>query len=63
MSGKTKGVQVKITKINELARYIPYSAHSLNLIGVHFPKDLPEVETFFGTVQKLFNLFSGSTER
>lgn len=29
ISGKTKGAQTKIMEINELARYIPCSAHSL----------------------------------
>ncbi|KAL4119494.1 hypothetical protein QTP88_012301 [Uroleucon formosanum] len=34
MSGKIKGVQARIIEMNKLARFIPCSAHSLNLIGV-----------------------------
>lgn len=63
MSGKIKGVQARLIEINELARFIPCSAHSLNLIGVNCAKSIPEVETFFGIVQKLFNFFSSSTQR
>ncbi|KAL4107535.1 hypothetical protein QTP88_017867 [Uroleucon formosanum] len=63
MSGKIKGVQARIIKMNKLARFIPCSAHSLNLIGVNCAKSIPKVETFFGIVQKLFNFFSSSTQR
>lgn len=44
-------------EINELARYIPYSAHSLCLISVNCANNLPEVETSFGIVQKLLDFF------
>lgn len=47
MSGKIKGVQARLIEINELPRFIPCSAHSLNLIGVNCAKNIPEVETFF----------------
>ncbi|KAL4119133.1 hypothetical protein QTP88_011984 [Uroleucon formosanum] len=63
MSGKIKGVQARIIEMNKLAKFIPCSAHSLNLIGVNCAKSIPKVETFFGIVQKLFNFFSSSTQR
>ncbi|KAF0710596.1 Uncharacterized protein FWK35_00036342, partial [Aphis craccivora] len=63
MSGKIKGVQARIIEMNKHARFIPCSAHSLNLIGVNCAKSIPKVETFFGIVQKLFNFFSSSTQR
>ncbi|KAL4083909.1 hypothetical protein QTP88_029225 [Uroleucon formosanum] len=63
MSGKIKGVQARIIEMNKLARFIPCSTHSLNLIGVNCAKSIPKVKTFFGIVQKLFNFFSSSTQR
>ncbi|XP_046753089.1 uncharacterized protein LOC124416209 [Diprion similis] len=35
MAGKYQGVQAHIQKSNELARFLPCTAHSLNLLGVH----------------------------
>jgi len=35
MAGKIKGVQANITKLNELAVFVPCTAHSSNLVGVH----------------------------
>lgn len=63
MSGKYNGVQAKIQKINEYARFVPYAAHSLNLAGVHAASVTSDMVTFFGIVQKLFTFFSGSTIR
>ncbi|KAF0703446.1 Uncharacterized protein FWK35_00032722, partial [Aphis craccivora] len=63
MSGKLKGVQARIIEMNKHTRFIPCSAHSLNLIGVNCAKIIPKVKTFFGIVQKLFNFFSSSTQR
>ncbi|KAL4126085.1 hypothetical protein QTP88_010314 [Uroleucon formosanum] len=63
MAGKWKGVQARISAINELARFIPCTAHSLNLVGLHAAKCSPELEKFFGIIQKLFNFFSSSTQR
>jgi len=63
MAGKWKGVQARISSINSLARFIPCTAHSLNLVGLYAAKCSPELEKFFGIVQKLFNFFSSSTQR
>ncbi|XP_022170269.1 zinc finger MYM-type protein 1-like, partial [Myzus persicae] len=63
MAGKWKGVQARISSINSLARFIPCTAHSLNLVGLYAAKCSPELEQFFGIVQKLFNFFSSSTQR
>lgn len=35
MAGKYSGLQARIKQINPLAEFIPCSAHSLNLVGVH----------------------------
>ena len=45
------------------AFYAPCSAHTLNLCGVHAVEVAPEIKLFFGNVQKLYNLFSGSPSR
>ena len=41
----------------------PCSAHSLNLCSVHSAESSPEVKSFFGNMQKLYNLFSSSPAR
>lgn len=63
MAGKYKGVKTRILKNNEFARFIPCSAHSLNLVGVHAAQVSPKIKTFFGTVQQVFNFFVSSTMR
>uniref|UniRef100_A0A2S2PS81 Zinc finger MYM-type protein 1 n=1 Tax=Schizaphis graminum TaxID=13262 RepID=A0A2S2PS81_SCHGA len=63
MTGKSKGMQAKILSKNDLAVFIPCSAHCLNLIGVNATKSIFEIESFFGIIQKLFNFFSSSTQR
>ncbi|GBM30430.1 hypothetical protein AVEN_203007-1 [Araneus ventricosus] len=35
MAGKYEGVQAHIFKINDLSKFVPCEAHSLNLVGVH----------------------------
>lgn len=63
MSGKVKGVQAQILKVNPLATFSPCASHTLNLVGVHAAESCPEVATFFGSVNRLYNLFSASPER
>jgi hypothetical protein len=63
MSGKNCGVQTRISNLNPLARYVPCSAHSLNLIGVHASQVTVESVTFFDVIEKLFVFFSASTHR
>lgn len=63
MSGKVKGVQAQILKANPLATFSPCASHTLNLVGVHAAESCPEVSTFFGSVNRLYNLFSASPER
>lgn len=59
MSGKVKGVQAQILKVNPLATFSPCASHTLNLVGV---QSCPEVAKFFGSVNRLHNLFSASPE-
>ena len=63
MAGKYKGVQVRILEKNNLAKFIPCSAHSLNLASFHAAQTSAEMKTFFGTIQSLYVFFSSSTAR
>ncbi|CDQ85375.1 unnamed protein product [Oncorhynchus mykiss] len=63
MSSKVKGVHAHILQKNPLATYSPCASHTLNLVGVHAAQLCPEVSTFLGCVNRLYNLFSGSPER
>ena len=61
MSRSYKGAQAIIMKNNPLAIFS--RCHSLNLCGVHSAECCAQVITFFGVVQKLYNLFSSSPQR
>lgn len=63
MSGKVKGVQAEIRTINPLAAYSPCGSHTLNLVGVHAAESCTDVSTFFGCLNRLYNIFSASPER
>ena len=60
MSGCYKGVQALILEKNFKAIFAPCSAHTLNLCGVHAVEVAREIKIFFGNVQRLYNIFSGS---
>lgn len=63
MAGIHSGVQTKIREINPKALFIPSANHSLNLCGVHAFSYSPKSITFFGTLESVYNFFSGSTYR
>ena len=63
MAGKFKGCQARILEECPLAIFSSCSLHTLNLVGVDSAKSCPSVVTFFGSVQKLYKLFSGSPKR
>ncbi len=63
MRGEYRGVQKRIKDVSEHAKFVPCSAHSLNLVGVHAASAEVGMVTFFGTVQNLFTFFSTSTTR
>ncbi|KAL4122358.1 hypothetical protein QTP88_014701 [Uroleucon formosanum] len=63
MAGKYNGVQAVICRKNELATFMSCAAHSLNRIGVHAAEKSPTMVSFFGTVQKVFNIFSSSVSK
>ncbi|XP_029435922.1 zinc finger MYM-type protein 1-like [Rhinatrema bivittatum] len=63
MSGRIKGVRAKIQETYPTAICCPCAAHSLNLVGVHAAASCPEMKTFFGSVNRLYVLFSSSPAR
>ncbi|XP_067130995.1 LOW QUALITY PROTEIN: zinc finger MYM-type protein 1-like [Centruroides vittatus] len=63
MAGILNGMQAHIARLNDLAKFVPCAAHSLNLIGVHAASITVEMVSFFGIIQKLFNFFASSTRR
>lgn len=63
MSGKVKGVQAQIIKVNPLATFSPCASHTLNLVGVHAVQSCKEMSTYFGCVNRLYTLFSASPDR
>ena len=54
---------LKLILINPLAKFAPCTCHSLNLCGVHAAECCPDAITFFGVVQKLYNIISSSSQR
>ncbi|XP_065658026.1 zinc finger MYM-type protein 1-like [Hydra vulgaris] len=63
MSGKYKGVQAILQKKNPLSVFLPCDCHSLNLCGQNVASSCTDAETFFGTVQTLYTIFSASPQR
>ncbi|GBM80672.1 hypothetical protein AVEN_264185-1 [Araneus ventricosus] len=47
MEGKYEDVQEHIFKINDLAKFVPYAAYSLNLVGVHAAESVSCYYQFF----------------
>ncbi|KAG1973804.1 zinc finger MYM-type protein 1-like isoform X2 [Pimephales promelas] len=63
MKGKNKGVQARLLVKNPRAFYVPCSAHTLNLTVSDAAKASKDASCFFGNVEKVYNLFAGSTQR
>ncbi|GCB81770.1 hypothetical protein scyTo_0021884, partial [Scyliorhinus torazame] len=63
MKGSEKGLQALFKNINRYADYVPCAAHSLNLVGEKAVSTVPEVVDYFGILQELDVLFSGSPRR
>ncbi len=60
MRGKNTGVQARLKELANKAFYVHCNAHCLNLVLVDTVKIIPEVESFFEVVQKLYHFMSGS---
>lgn len=63
MKGKNKGVQARLLQLNPRALFIPCGAHTVNLVVCDAAKSSSDAADYFGYLQKLFNLFSASTQR
>lgn len=63
MKGKNKGVQSRLLEMNPRALFVPCGAHSLNLVVADAAKESIDATSYFGILQKLYNLFSASTQR
>ena len=63
MKGKNKGVQARLLENNPRALFVPCGAHTLNLVVCDSAKRSVDAMSYFGVLQKLFTLFSASTQR
>lgn len=63
MKGAFKGAQSRILRENNLAIFSPCAGHGLNLAGEDTAECCVAACTFFGIVQKSFNIFSSSPQR
>ncbi|XP_070397903.1 zinc finger MYM-type protein 1-like [Nothobranchius furzeri] len=63
MRGKNKGVQARLLQENPRALFMPCVAHTLNLVVSDAANDSVDAMSYFGILQKIYNLFSTSTQR
>ncbi|KAK9757119.1 hypothetical protein RND81_01G141300 [Saponaria officinalis] len=60
---KHHGVQTRLLEVNPSALYMSCACHSLNLALSDMAHSCTRAISFFGIVQRLYTLFSGSTKR
>lgn len=63
MMGHKQGVQAKLLQLNKKALCVPCSSHTLNLVVADAAKSSIVSISFFGVLQRLYNLFSSSVQR
>lgn len=63
MVSKYKGVQTRIINQNPRALFTPCALHNLNLVLRDATKNSSRASTFFGTIQRIYIIFSPSTSR
>lgn len=63
MRGNKSGVQKRILDINPLAYFVPCGSRSWNLILEDAASSCVQAKSFFGLLQRLYTLFSGSSQR
>lgn len=63
MAGAYEGVQARIREVNELASFVPCTAHSLNLVGKNAATRVLSAKLLLGQIQSTFNLFSAAPNR
>ncbi|CAI6352559.1 unnamed protein product [Macrosiphum euphorbiae] len=57
------GLQAKIKEANPLAKFVPCSAHSLNLVGTNAVDCCTQAVLFFDLLQNVYTFFTASTHR
>lgn len=62
MQGKTQGVQARMLELNPKALCVPCGSHTLNLVVGDAAKSSTISLGYFGTLQRLYNLFSSSVQ-
>ena len=63
MKGKHQGVKKRLLELNPKALYMPCACHSLNLTLCDMAQSCVKATSFFGIVQSIYTLFSGSPKR
>jgi len=63
MRGEKSGVQRRLLNLNSLAFFVPCGCHSWNLVLGDAASSCAGAQTFFGTLQRLYTIFSCSSER
>ena len=63
MKGVHSGVQKRLLNINSRAFFTPCACHNYNLLLADMVKTCPDALTFFGTIQRVYTIFSASTKR
>ncbi|KAK6479921.1 zinc finger MYM-type protein 1-like, partial [Huso huso] len=63
MMGHKQGVQKRVLELNNKAMCVPCSSHTLNLVVADAAKSSVLSVSFFGNLQRLYNLFSSSVQR
>ena len=63
MKGHKSGVQARLLDMNPRALFSPCACHSYNLLLGDLAKTCPDAMTFFGIIQRIYVMFSASTQR
>lgn len=63
MAGIHKGVQARVLADFPLAFFMPCGCHSLNLVIADGAKSSVKSTSLFGTLQRIYTIFAGSTKR
>ena len=61
--GRNKGVHARLLERNPHALYVPFGAHSLNLVVAYAAKTSADAISYFGNVQKMYSLFPAAPQR
>ncbi|GAA6088001.1 zinc finger MYM-type protein 1-like [Tachysurus ichikawai] len=63
MRGKHKGIQARLLDKNPCAFFVPFGAHTLNLVLADAAKASLDASSYFGYLQKIYCLFSAAPQR